>query len=451
MFMEKYDFTIRKSEIEDLVAANDLNLATKRLMDLTIDFLPESKHKRETINIRSVYNELREESRMYGRTDHVDVRTKALRSEILDFVDELTEKRSLEYNSAEKSSSQRPEVIEQGDQIVDIPNTYRTQFEMEKEKFIKTRHNDAKTDVVVEARDITKFFKSGMNNFTLHPIDLQIRSNEIILIIGENGSGKTTLLRILAGIISPDHGSLKYPMLEVGVQHKRLVKRQMAYVPQTLQKWECRMGDYLHLTASIYGIKGDKNEEEVDFILNRLDLDQYRYSFWDEVSGGYRMRFTLANALLTQPRLLVLDEPLANLDINSQDLFLQDLRHLSSSSTRPLAVIISSQHIYKTENIADRIIFLKDGKAVYNGSKSSFGDDRTENVFEFSCDMSKLLIEKALESIARDIVKEGDVYIIHTALNVAASTVLNTLTSHNVNVGYFRDISRSARRVFLDE
>ena len=80
--------------------------------------------------------------------------------------------------------------------------------------------------------------------------------------------------------------------------------------------------DNLHFAAAIHGIRGKENEDEVDFIIWRLGLDKYRNATWNEISGGFKMRFSLGRALVYNPRLLILDEPLANLDVNTQLLFL---------------------------------------------------------------------------------------------------------------------------------
>ncbi|BAZ09786.1 ABC transporter ATP-binding protein [Calothrix sp. NIES-4071] len=166
------------------------------------------------------------------------------------------------------------------------------------------------------------------------------------------------------------------------------VKQNIVYIPQELQKWHGLLADNLYFAASICGIKGQDNLDEVDFVINRLGLEKYKKATWGEISGGFKMRFSLAKALICHPKLIILDEPLANLDISTQLLFLQDIRDLANSSANPISIIISSQHLYEVENIADNILFLKDGKAIYNGLVKNFGEDRNENSYEVACELT---------------------------------------------------------------
>src|SRR5262249_14801445 len=103
-----------------------------------------------------------------------------------------------------------------------------------------------------------------------------------------------------------------------------------------------------------------------------------------ELSGGYRTRAQLARALLTRPKLLVLDEPLAYLDIVAQDIFLSDLRSLCSDVGHGVPVLITSQHISEIEGIADEIVVLDEGKCRFSGSVSGLWDHSDGYYFEIS-------------------------------------------------------------------
>ena len=175
-------------------------------------------------------------------------------------------------------------------------------------------------------------------------------------------------------------------------------------------------------------------------------MEQYRKATWDEISGGYRTRFELAKALVWTPKLIILDEPLANLDINTQILFLQDLRDLANSSANPLSVIVSSQHLYEVEDIADNIIFLKGGNAIYNGSVADFGEDRKENSYKIASNLPKDKLLDLLETFSyHRIDHEGKSFVIHADRNIKAHDLLKIFINHNISLKYFRDISKSTR------
>jgi ABC-2 type transport system ATP-binding protein len=448
--MLKSSIENRTSEIEKLVAANELNTATKRIMDLVSDFSINRKRKQEAIDIRASYNALREESRRYGKLEDENQELSKLRYRILDFIEAIKE---------EDPSSQRQILA---DTIADnqlsesiekkTGESTKTKFELEKETFSKQRYQVSarKPTIVFYAKNICKKYNGRSIDFSLNLTELKLRLGEITSIVGENGNGKTTLLRIIAGQLKITSGNLEYPyLISNGKNDLYSVKQQIAYIPQELNRWPGELEDNLHFAATIHGINGQQNEDEVAFILSRLGLDQYRNATWNEISGGYRMRFALAKALIANPRLIILDEPLANLDINAQQFFLQDLRYLADSVANPKTIIISSQHLYSIEGITDNIIFIANGNAIYNGKVQDFGNDRKDNSFEISCNQTKESLLEILDEIPRiNIDKTGNYFIITTDKSVTPSIIISIFMKHNIEISYFRDISKSTRRLF---
>jgi ABC-2 type transport system ATP-binding protein len=441
---------LRTSEIETLIAANELNTATKRVMDFVSDFANNRKRKHEAIDIRASYYALREESRRYGKTDEENQELSRIRYRILDFIEIVKE---------ESTITREPELVETTKDsqapASDEPKTGKfkgTKYEQEREAFRKQRKEAAvaSTNVVFHGTNIKKKYGGKSIDFTFDLPELELKLGEITSVVGENGNGKTTLLRIVAGQLQVTEGTLEYPNLVS--DHKTdlyPIKQRIAIIPQELPKWSGLLADNLHFAAAIHGIKGEDNEEEVAFIMSRLGLDQYKGARWSEISGGYRMRFALAKALVWNPRLIILDEPLANLDINAQQLFLQDLRFLANSATNPKCIMISSQHLYSMEGITDNIIFIANGTAIYNGKLQDFGKDRADNSFELSCDLSKEALTDLLEEISWNQIDEtGGNFTITTPTNVTAKDLIALFAKHNLALTYFRDISKSTRRLF---
>src|SRR5204863_8033249 len=126
-------------------------------------------------------------------------------------------------------------------------------------------------------------------------------------------------------------------------------------VPTDLPPWYGSLRSNLHYESAIHGIRGADNEREVDYIVERLGLTNELDRRWYELSGGYKLRFALARGLVWKPALLVLDEPLANLDFIAQQVVLKDLRHLTNSLRYPLSVFVSSQHVHEIEDVSDKL------------------------------------------------------------------------------------------------
>ena len=305
-------------------------------------------------------------------------------------------------------------------------------------------------DVVFACEGLGKIYrKSG---FTLADVSLQLREGEITGAVGENGNGKTTLFRLIVGDLRHDAGSLGFPLLK---QHTStgidwaLVKQSIAYLPQELPRWYGSLEDNLQYEAAMHGILGEENLREVSFIIERLALAEHLEKSWAELSGGYKLRFALAKALVWKPSLLVIDEPLANLDFKAQQIILKDLRDLANSLRHPMSVPISSQHLHEVEAIANNILFLQKGSVTFNGPVEEIGMARLANTFEpgTSCDINRLRMNLQVLD-CHQINHTGVAYVISAPLQVNGPVLLRHLLDAGIPVDYFRDISRSIKQLF---
>ncbi len=287
------------------------------------------------------------------------------------------------------------------------------------------------------------------SNFQLGPIDVTLQAGEITGVVGENGNGKTTLLRIIAGELQRSMGSITYPRFDYKNEHDwYAIKQNIAFIPQALPKWRGYLKDNLHFAAANHGVFGKENEKMVKYIIHRLGLSKYINSKWKDISSGYKLRFELAKALVWRPKLLVLDEPLANLDINAKLLFMQDLRMLANIRKYPVTIILSSQQLHEIESVVDNIIFLKEGSTVYNGAVKDFGEKRTRNSFEVGGEFNRDQLYECLKSIEEVTISDtGQSLIIEVPVGIEGKVVLNLITKEYM-VEYFRDISKSTRKLF---
>jgi ABC-2 type transport system ATP-binding protein len=222
----------------------------------------------------------------------------------------------------------------------------------------------------------------------------------------------------------------------------------MAYVPQELPKWYGPLSENLAYEAALRGIRGDANERAVQFVIERLELAEHLGKRWNELSGGFKLRFALARALVWKPKLLLLDEPLANLDFKAQQLVLRDVRELAESYRYPMAVLISSQHLHEIEAVSDDILFLRDGTVVFSGPIDQLGEARDRNTFELGTPMAEGDLRARLEPIAVRMSHTGVSWLINTRLAVTGADLLEALLREGVQVDYFRDISRSIKQLF---
>lgn len=181
-------------------------------------------------------------------------------------------------------------------------------------------------ETLLSTYNLIKSYKRS--NFALGPISFSLKEGEIIGLVGENGNGKTTLLRSLCGELQPSGGEIRY---HFPYKDKYDLRSQLIYIPQRTNSWHGSLLSNLQFTAASYGITGEENRLIVELVIARMGLRKYRTYGWKNLSSGYKMRFELARALLRRPKLLLIDEPLANLDILAQQVVLDDFKDIARS------------------------------------------------------------------------------------------------------------------------
>ncbi|MEP6676007.1 MAG: ABC transporter ATP-binding protein [Ferruginibacter sp.] len=306
------------------------------------------------------------------------------------------------------------------------------------------------TAPVLTAVDISKKYSSG--SFSLSKLDISLQRSQIIGLVGENGNGKTTLLRLLFGELQPDTGSIQYNLQHVPERASFYdIKTRLAFIPQRPNAWYGSLMDNLQFTSAHYGMKGKENFLWTEMIAARMGLRPFRTYTWSKISSGYKMRFELAKTLLRRPEILLLDEPLANLDVLAQQIILEDLKYMAQSVSMPLSIILSSQQLYEVEKVSEQVIFLQKGVARFQHTKTET-NDTTESV-PLVIELETTASRDALQQLfGKDNLQKlsfnGGVYILYFEGSITAAEVTRKLGEAGLSVKYFRDISSSSRRFF---
>ena len=304
--------------------------------------------------------------------------------------------------------------------------------------------------IIIAAKKLTKSY--GNSQFSLGPIDLEIAQGEILGLVGENGNGKTTLLRLLCGELYATYGKLDY-----NFDHSDQfdLRSQLVYIPQRTETWYGSMFENLQFTAANYGYSAAENGLITELTIARLGLRKYRNHSWKSLSSGYKMRFELARMLLRKPKILLIDEPLANLDILAQQTVLEDFRAIAKSPFRPLGIVLSSQQLYEVEKTSDQVIFLKNGvqKNLHQQLVIENPDEvQPENflVIEFESSFSQGQLGEIFKNYGLLTLHfNGGTYIATFPESLTIFDFMELLVKHQVPVLYFRNISNSTRRFFV--
>ena len=299
---------------------------------------------------------------------------------------------------------------------------------------------------VLVAEEVRKHYALG--RFQLGPISLSIKKGQVYGLVGENGNGKTTLLRILARDLSYDSGVVKFYFTERPKNDYDL-RTKLIYIPQRTEKWYGSLKDNLKFTLSSYGIPAEENELRTLLMIARLGLWQYQHLDWNALSSGYKMRFELARTLLRQPEILLLDEPLGNLDVLAQQVILEDLKMIANSVNHPIALILSSQQLFEVEKISDKVIFLRNGQYTDNAEATA-----TEEAMPLIVEIDTTNTREELMAVFKAFALEklnynGGVYVAYFRPNTEYSAVLEALGKAKIDLTYIRNISASTRRFFV--
>ena len=329
-----------------------------------------------------------------------------------------------------------------------------TQLLIDKSQQLLKKLSEIPISEMVAAPLITaeKLEKSyGKNRFHLGPVDVQLTKGNVYGLVGENGNGKTTLLRTLAQELKPTSGNIHYHF-EGKKTDQFDLRTKLVYIPQRTPTWYGSLKDNLKLVLSHYGIPAAENETRVLMMIARFGLWNYKHLKWSELSSGYKMRFELARTMLRQPQLLLLDEPLANLDILSQQIILEDLKSICNSINRPIALLFSSQQLYEVEKVSDDVIYLEKGKHITQETSENpeVAAKAKQLIVEIEGTISRDALYNMLSPLMLDrLLFNGGVFVAYFPSEIEYHQVLLVLGTHKANITYSRNISKSSRRFFV--
>ncbi|MDD3223147.1 MAG: metal ABC transporter ATP-binding protein [Clostridium sp.] len=213
------------------------------------------------------------------------------------------------------------------------------------------------------------------NRYVLKDVNFKINEGEFVGLIGSNGAGKSTLLKVILGLLPADKGF-------VNMFGKKIKKgnRSIGYVPQKVfldDNIPLRGRDLvsLGLDGHKFGIPFPSKEKKrrVDEILKAVDAEKFADSPVGKLSGGEQQRLFIAQALLTDPKILLLDEPLSNLDIKSAYEVVKLVSRIARE--RKVAVILVAHDMNPLLGVMDKVLYLAQGKAVMGTTDDVFKDD----------------------------------------------------------------------------
>lgn len=215
--------------------------------------------------------------------------------------------------------------------------------------------------VMIEVSDLTKRYGTRL---AIQGLSFTVARGEIVGLLGPNGAGKSTTMRILAGYLAATHGTARVAGYDVALESLE-VRRRIGYMPENNPLYpEMRVREYLRFRARLKGLSRRRARERVDVVLEQCGLTEVHRRLIGQLSKGYRQRVGLADALVHEPELVILDEPTIGLDPHQ----IRSVRRLIKSLAGRHTVLLSTHILPEAEMTCHRMLILCHGRVLASGT-----------------------------------------------------------------------------------
>jgi ABC-2 type transport system ATP-binding protein len=222
---------------------------------------------------------------------------------------------------------------------------------------------------MIDAQSLTRYYG---NNKAVDDVSFAIGDRAIVGLLGHNGAGKTTVMKMLSGYLEPTAGQVRIDGMDLET-HRREIQRRLGYLPESLPVYpEMTIADYLDYAASLKGLAGPDARRAIRRSIEATELGARLLDPIGNLSRGFRQRVGVAQAILGEPALLILDEPGNGLDPQQNEHMRRLIRELAASAT----VILSTHIMQEVDALCDRVLVLASGHLALDESMDTLRASR---------------------------------------------------------------------------
>ena len=230
----------------------------------------------------------------------------------------------------------------------------------------------------MQAIKTNKLVKRYKNLTAVDSLDLEIQQGELFSLLGVNGAGKTTTIKMLSCLTKPTDGDAVVGGYSITKQPEK-IKRLIGVSPQeTAVAPNLSVKENLQLICGIHGFSKEKTKEKIKELVEKFSLDDVLLRKADKLSGGLKRRVSIAMALISEPKILFLDEPTIGLDVIARHELWETIRALKGNIT----IILTTHYMEEAKTLSDRIGIMKSGKLLAVGTVDELNAKANTNNFE---------------------------------------------------------------------
>ncbi len=237
----------------------------------------------------------------------------------------------------------------------------------------------------LQVNNLSFSYRNGLP--ALKNISFHNRAGDLLAIVGQNGSGKSTLLKCINRILKTEAGSIRLGNTPLPLFSPGQLARIIAYIPQT-EEYVTDLSVFdtvlLGRKPHIHHTPAPHDLETVSGLLTRLELESVAMRSLTTLSGGQRQRVFIARALAQQPEILLLDEPIANLDLNHQMKVMQLLQQLAAEG---MNILLTIHDINMAARFCNKVLMLKQGELFASGRQSAYTPENIQNLYDIRVDI----------------------------------------------------------------
>ena len=279
--------------------------------------------------------------------------------------------------------------------------------------------------------ELNKVSKKYGSRSAVKDLSFSVKKGEVVGFLGPNGSGKTTTMKMITGYMVPTSGDIKIAGEDI-FENPLKIKQKIGYLPEVPPVYsDMYVEKYLYYVAGLKNCPKEKTKSQVEFVIEKVGLQEVRGRLIQNISKGFKQRTGLAQALIADPEILILDEPTVGLDPNQ----VLEMRTLINQLKGKHTIILSTHILSEVQASCDRVIIIKEGKMVTQESLSSLREKQSSSRRRIS-----VRVKNISENLIQELKQLKGIEDVSASQNAMLSLLVDTDAGSDLNEKVARKI-----------